>query len=236
MNERLLREWIRQSLYERTSDRGANPYFDMAATLEAASNGILQANVGQGRMKERDPHSRLQLTDAGKEKLEGILKKVKETGWNKNKDAWANEINSLLSLPANITYEGVQSVGKFSKTFPALEFEYTPPPYPAKAGEPPPLPEPALIIPVVITVSGARTASGIVYQNSAAGHIVKKLAELGFPGATTSTAGEGKHIPDVAVSVPGGESFNVTFTRAGDYEFQCEPHAGAGMKGVIHVE
>ena len=23
--------------------------------------------------------------------------------------------------------------------------------------------------------------------------------------------------------------------EAGDYEFQCEPHAGAGMKGVIHV-
>ena len=33
----------------------------------------------------------------------------------------------------------------------------------------------------------------------------------------------------------GGESFDVTFTDAGDYEFQCEPHAGAGMKGVIHV-
>jgi len=40
--------------------------------------------------------------------------------------------------------------------------------------------------------------------------------------------------PDLAFV--GGESFNVTFTRAGDYEFQCEPHAGAGMKGVIHVE
>ena len=23
--------------------------------------------------------------------------------------------------------------------------------------------------------------------------------------------------------------------EAGNYEFQCEPHAGAGMKGVIHV-
>ena len=33
----------------------------------------------------------------------------------------------------------------------------------------------------------------------------------------------------------GGESFTVTFDEAGDYEFQCEPHAGAGMKGVIHV-
>ena len=40
--------------------------------------------------------------------------------------------------------------------------------------------------------------------------------------------------PDLAFM--GGEKFPVTFTEAGDYEFQCEPHAGAGMKGVIHVE
>ena len=33
-----------------------------------------------------------------------------------------------------------------------------------------------------------------------------------------------------------GEQFPVTFDKAGDYEFQCEPHAGAGMKGVIHVQ
>ncbi len=24
--------------------------------------------------------------------------------------------------------------------------------------------------------------------------------------------------------------------KAGDYDFQCDPHAGAGMKGVIHVQ
>ena len=34
----------------------------------------------------------------------------------------------------------------------------------------------------------------------------------------------------------GGEQIQITFDKAGDYEFQCEPHAGAGMKGVIHVE
>ena len=33
----------------------------------------------------------------------------------------------------------------------------------------------------------------------------------------------------------GGEQIQITFDEAGDYEFQCEPHAGAGMKGVIHV-
>ena len=33
-----------------------------------------------------------------------------------------------------------------------------------------------------------------------------------------------------------GESFDVVFEKAGDYKFQCDPHAGAGMVGVIHVE
>ena len=40
--------------------------------------------------------------------------------------------------------------------------------------------------------------------------------------------------PDLAFM--SGEQFPVTFAEAGNYEFQCEPHAGAGMKGVIHVE
>ena len=40
--------------------------------------------------------------------------------------------------------------------------------------------------------------------------------------------------PDLAFV--GGESFGVTFDKPGDYEFQCEPHAGAGMKGVVHVK
>tara|TARA_B100000686_G_C16701847_1_gene923911 strand:- start:792 stop:1136 length:345 start_codon:yes stop_codon:yes gene_type:complete len=39
--------------------------------------------------------------------------------------------------------------------------------------------------------------------------------------------------PDL--SFVGGESFDITFTRPGDYKFQCEPHTGAGMTGVIHV-
>ena len=40
--------------------------------------------------------------------------------------------------------------------------------------------------------------------------------------------------PDLAFM--SGEKFPVTFDAAGEYEFQCEPHAGAGMKGVIHVQ
>ena len=33
-----------------------------------------------------------------------------------------------------------------------------------------------------------------------------------------------------------GDTIDVTFNEAGDYDFQRDPHAGAGMKGVIHVE
>ena len=40
--------------------------------------------------------------------------------------------------------------------------------------------------------------------------------------------------PDLAFM--SGEQFPVTFTEAGDYEFQCDPHAGAGMKlSLIHI-
>ena len=32
-----------------------------------------------------------------------------------------------------------------------------------------------------------------------------------------------------------GETQEITFADAGDFDFFCAPHAGAGMKGVIHV-
>jgi len=33
-----------------------------------------------------------------------------------------------------------------------------------------------------------------------------------------------------------GESQDIKFADAGDYEFWCGPHKGAGMTGTIHVE
>jgi len=32
-----------------------------------------------------------------------------------------------------------------------------------------------------------------------------------------------------------GETQEIKFAEAGDYNFKCAPHEGAGMKGVIHV-
>ena len=33
-----------------------------------------------------------------------------------------------------------------------------------------------------------------------------------------------------------GETQDIKFATAGDYDFKCAPHEGAGMKGVIHVQ
>src|SRR6056300_1263009 len=33
-----------------------------------------------------------------------------------------------------------------------------------------------------------------------------------------------------------GESQDILFADAGDYEFFCGPHQGAGMAGIIHVD
>ena len=33
-----------------------------------------------------------------------------------------------------------------------------------------------------------------------------------------------------------GETQEIVFSDAGDFNFKCAPHEGAGMKGVIHVE
>ena len=33
-----------------------------------------------------------------------------------------------------------------------------------------------------------------------------------------------------------GESQDITFADAGDYEYWCGPHKGAGMIGTVHVE
>ena len=33
-----------------------------------------------------------------------------------------------------------------------------------------------------------------------------------------------------------GEEFDVNFPEAGDFNFWCGPHKGAGMTGVVHVQ
>ena len=33
-----------------------------------------------------------------------------------------------------------------------------------------------------------------------------------------------------------GETQEIVFADAGDFNFKCAPHEGAGMKGVVHVE
>ena len=93
-----------------------------------------------------------------------------------------------------------------------------------------------------------RLAYAAEIQMGSGGNLVFEPNEITIPAGDTVTFVNGdlpphnmviEGFPELShpdLSFVGGESFNVTFTRAGDYEFQCEPHAGAGMKGVIHVE
>lgn len=39
-----------------------------------------------------------------------------------------------------------------------------------------------------------------------------------------------------ALAMMPGEEFDVTFPEAGDFNFWCGPHQGAGMTGVVHVQ
>lgn len=39
-----------------------------------------------------------------------------------------------------------------------------------------------------------------------------------------------------ALAMMPGEEFDVTFPDAGDFNFWCGPHQGAGMTGVVHVQ
>ena len=74
------------------------------------------------------------------------------------------------------------------------------------------------------------------------------------PSDITITAGETVHfvngmLPPHNIIVEGhdelskdalmfspGESQDITFADAGDYDFYCGPHQGAGMTGTIHVQ
>ena len=65
----------------------------------------------------------------------------------------------------------------------------------------------------------------------------KVVAAIGlFGSVAVAFIGAGYFAPKADASPTAGESFDVTFEKVGDYYFQCDPHAGAGMKGVIHVQ
>ena len=92
-----------------------------------------------------------------------------------------------------------------------------------------------------------RFAYAAEIQMGSNGNLVFDPAELTIAAGDTATIVNGDLPPHNFVvtdhpelshddlSFLGGESFDVTFSEVGDYEFYCEPHVGAGMKGVIHV-
>ena len=92
-----------------------------------------------------------------------------------------------------------------------------------------------------------RMAFAAEIQMGSGGNLVFEPNEISIPAGESVTFTNGdlpphnmvvEGFPELShpdLAFVGGESFTVTFDEPGDYEFQCEPHAGAGMKGVIHV-
>ena len=98
-----------------------------------------------------------------------------------------------------------------------------------------------------LSFSLAQQAYAADIQMGSGGNLVFEPNEISISAGDTVTFTNGDlppHNMQVAdhpelshgdLAFTAGESFDVTFPDAGDYNIQCDPHAGAGMKGVIHV-
>ncbi len=104
----------------------------------------------------------------------------------------------------------------------------------------------AILFASLFFLSGQAYAADI--QMGAGGNLVFEPNEITISAGDTVTFTNGDLPPHNMVvadhpelshgdlAFTAGESFDVTFPDAGDYSFQCDPHSGAGMKGVIHVQ
>ena len=105
-----------------------------------------------------------------------------------------------------------------------------------------------LLLSLLITLFLALPVHATTIQMGSNGNLVFDPSELTINAGDTVTFVNGDLPPHNVVFLEhdelshpdlafvGGEEFLVTFDKPGEYEFQCEPHAGAGMKGVIHVQ
>ncbi len=105
-----------------------------------------------------------------------------------------------------------------------------------------------LLLSLLITLFLALPVHATTIQMGSNGNLVFDPSELTINAGDTVTIVNGDLPPHnfVVADHPelshtdlafvGGETFDVTFDTPGRYEFQCEPHAGAGMKGVINVQ
>ncbi len=99
-----------------------------------------------------------------------------------------------------------------------------------------------------LSMTLAAKAYAVDIQMGAGGNLVFEPSEVTVQAGDTVTFVNGDLPPHNVVFLDhdelshsdlafmSGEQFPVTFEKPGEYEFQCEPHAGAGMKGVVHVE
>ena len=104
------------------------------------------------------------------------------------------------------------------------------------------------IISLLVSLFLALPAYAVEITMGSGGNLVFEPNEVSISAGDTVTFTNGD-LPPHNVMVEGhpelshsdlafaaGDSFDVTFPDPVDYNFQCDPHAGAGMKGIIHVK
>lgn len=204
MNMNLLQEYVRE-IFLLTEALAKSSYKIVADEMQGESSGLMRANQSQGNVKHyAPPHSRLSLTDAGKEYFEQMLADVQQKGGPKSiygdeelRDNYIDAMRNVLEGPTlNIGNDLVGSAGTYSTGgFPAMQVTVTRP------GEEP------VTVPVVVTWASKRTALGSVYQDSTAALISDGLLEQGYTNVGITTARKGSQLPDITVTAtsPSGE-------------------------------
>ena len=61
-------------------------------------------------------------------------------------------------------------------------------------------------------------------------------ANLVFDPAEITIVKEVSSLSHEELAFAPGDSFEITFPEAGDFNYVCGPHEGAGMTGVVHVQ
>ena len=200
-----LRELIRGMLVISESKKYAANY-ELADAIASGSGGSFKANVNQGAIKGRKPHTRIAATPELQKQMKPIIDELSAAGGfpAMYKDSalegkFRPAFESALGTPAVNIIGLAGAPGEYSDKFPAYEVEFT-----GQSGEPQRL----VLVP---TFASARVAKGKVYQDSTSNIISKALSSVGATVQDIKTAKPGSQAPDVQISATGPEGESIVF-------------------------
>ena len=200
-----LRELIRGMLVISESKKYAANY-ELADAIASGSGGSFKANVNQGAIKGRKPHTRIAATPELQKQMKPIIDELSAAGGfpvmykdGTLEGKFRPAFESALGTPAVNIIGLAGAPGEYSDKFPAYEVEFT-----GQSGEPQRL----VLVP---TFASARVAKGKVYQDSTSNIISKALSSVGATVQDVKTAKPGSQAPDVQISATGPEGESIVF-------------------------